>query len=204
MLRRSRCRFGRTSRSSQRPAPDEPFGFGISHQRQEEVNMKRTLSAALVVALVLGAIPVGAQQQFAAAPSVVVSASAGDGPITRAALREGVLLGLTSSTEQQETQPADAVSALREAARAIPVGKRVKVRMRSGDKHDGTLLAAGETEVKVAQWDDHILELRYDTMRSIELDTSMGRGQKALLITIVSVIGGIALFHYFSVREHGG
>jgi hypothetical protein len=179
-------------------ALDEPVDARISHWRQEEVDMKRTFSLALVVALVVGAMPVGAQQQFAAAPSSVVPFSAGDGPIARAALREALRLDLTTSTAQEEKPPADTVSALREAARALPVGKRVKVTMRSGEKHDGTLLAAGESDVKIETWDDHIFELRYDTMRSIELDTSMGRGTKALLITIVSVVGGVLFIKYLN------
>jgi hypothetical protein len=168
------------------------MGVGISHEREEEVDMKRTFSVALVVALVVGAVPVGAQQRSAATALARVPCSAEDGPIARSARREGVRLGLTMLTERQETKPADAVSALREAARALPIGKTVEVTMLSGKKHTGKLRAAGETAVTVESKKKVVLGLPYDAMRSIERDYTLPTAAKVAIV--VAAIGGFVLW----------
>ena len=87
---------------------------------------------------------------------------------------------------QHVGQPDDIVSTRRAAARAIPVGKKVKVTMLSGENHTGKLLAAGDRAVTV-ETSLVIVELPYDTMRTIELER---RVRKNVVLAIV----GSALF----------
>ena len=108
-----------------------------------------------------------------------------------------------------------AVSALRERARQIPLGKKVKVVTVSGEKVEGTLRGAGETSVLIekrpepspaTRYDIHgnkmptpptapaipptTVEVSYDTMQSIK--KPMGTGAKSAIFLGV-LFGGLAI-----------
>jgi len=182
--------------------------------------MKSILSLALALGQVLAAVPAGAQQAGALSGGVSCSASTtGDGPIAGAALREASRVPLRTTAAQQEQQASGrdqaAVSALRERARQIPLGKKVKVVTVSGEKVEGTLRGAGETSVLIekrpepsppTRYDIHgnkmptpptapaipptTVEVSYDTMQSIK--KPMGTGAKSAIFLGV-LFGGLAI-----------
>ncbi len=100
----------------------------------------------------------------------------------------------------------DAAAALREAARGIPLGKKVKVRTLSGDNVWGKLRAVSETGVTVEKRASAIskpvaVEVRYETMQSIEKDYMRLSTKIAIVATVVGVaiLGACA---YFLTQPH--
>jgi hypothetical protein len=177
---------------------DEPVAVRVSHKREEEGEMKRMLSLALVAALVMAAVPVAAQRPYAVSAAGSCSAdAAGNGPLARAALREASTMLLQTSPEQEQKATPESVSAVREAARKIPLGKKVKVKALSGEQHKGILRTAGERSVLIEMpgwvstekgtYEPAAIEVSYDTMRSIERD-KMGWGVKTAIIAGIAVV----------------
>ncbi len=93
---------------------------------------------------------------------------------------------------QQEKPSPASVSALKEAAGQIPLGKTVKIRTTAGKVLKGDLRAVSEAGVSIGQWDysgrDPELrshDIAYDTMQSIEqYEYRMPGGLKAGLIVL--------------------
>jgi hypothetical protein len=122
------------------------------------------------------------------------------------------------SAAAREASPAD----LQAAATRIPVGAKVRVRMRSGPELKGILRAAGSTGIvvqKPAPKDatktatktataagaaaaggprpataGEVVEVPYEAMRSIQRDTSMGTGMKAALIAAGIAVAGLVIY----------
>jgi len=92
----------------------------------------------------------------------------------------------------------DSVSARKEAARRIPLGKKVKVKTLSGETIEGTLRAAGETSVLIEKPGRHdaapaTVEVSYETMKSIGEAVHMGRGSWIAIAVVVGSVVCVAI-----------
>lgn len=165
--------------------------------------MKNVLSLALVLALAVGSLPLAAQQPFAA---TVPAPSSGfivrNGPIAAAAFREASRTPLITADQDEPT--ADSEAALRVAAQRIPLGAKVNVQMRSGQKiRSGRLRSVGDTDIVIEKpgqsgWDSFgnkvgqatprtTVEVPYDALRSIERN----RSTRNLLVGLSVVVGAV-------------
>lgn len=93
---------------------------------------------------------------------------------------------------QHDKPSEDVVSVRRTAARAIPVGRKVKVTMLSGENHTGKLLAAGDRAVTV-ETSLIIVELPYEAMRSIELERRVRRRVGLAIVVGALFVGYLIL-----------
>ncbi len=110
------------------------------------------------------------------------------------ALSRVPMLMSTAATNTRSQK--ESASAAEEVVRRIPLGTNVKVRTVSGERHKGTLRAAGERTIVIEKpgpierdaWGRQVdgrpvaVEVPYDTIQSIERDEGMGRGAKIALI----------------------
>ncbi len=115
-------------------------------------------------------------------------------------------IGAMPVSAGQERRSDDPVSALREAARQIPLGTKVRITLRSGEHHRGTLRAAGESGVMIDwpagreenAWGQEVsvpagsIEVAYDTMQSIKREGM--RWWAKLAIVWGAAAAGIIIF----------
>jgi len=115
----------------------------------------------------------------------------GEGPLARAALRAAAA-PLAASTGRQQPRLPETVAAVRESARRMPPGVKVKVRTLTGTRLEGKLLSAGETgvlvETKVGRPPE---EVAYETMQSIEKQGGGMPGCGKVLIISGVVVGSL-------------
>ena len=165
--------------------------------------MKQLVSLVLVLCLCAPGLGWTAETQAATAAGSVSPAGGerDDGPLARAARRAVLAM---EGDQQQDRLPAT-VAAVREAARRLPPGVKVRVRTMTGGKVEGTLVSAGDKSILVETRGGLRQEVPYETLKSIE---EQGRGMpgwgKALIITGVAVGALFVVANCVAAADSGG